>query len=173
MTLPSLLKDYAAFNRWANRQFTDWLSSLPAELLDREVPSSFPSLRLTVLHLWDAETIWINRLRGISLASFPSRSFDGTPEELFRGLLETSEAFRNLVQSQSDAFFGEETAFTLFNGTPDRQNNAQILLHVFQHASFHRGQLITIGRSLGLTDPPKTDYIHYVRLEAVEGSVKP
>jgi len=31
------------------------------------------------------------------------------------------------------------------------------------HGTFHRGQLVTMGRSLGLTDPPKTDFIHYLR----------
>lgn len=39
---------------------------------------------------------------------------------------------------------------------------ADIILHVFNHATYHRGQLITMGRQVGLTLPPRTDYIYFL-----------
>jgi uncharacterized damage-inducible protein DinB len=167
MTLPTLLKDYAAYNLWANRQFADWLAARPEELLVRELPSSFPSLRLTALHVWGAEAIWLSRLHGVSPTRDPFAPFDGPTEAVFRRWLQTSAELRDYVEARDDAWFDGETAFTLLNGTSDARNNAQILLHVFQHGTLHRGQLITMARSLGLTDPPKTDYIHYVRMMAL------
>jgi uncharacterized damage-inducible protein DinB len=38
-----------------------------------------------------------------------------------------------------------------------------MLLHVFNHSNFHRGQLVTILRQLGEEKIPQTDYIHYSR----------
>ncbi|MFN2424735.1 MAG: DinB family protein [Cryomorphaceae bacterium] len=31
------------------------------------------------------------------------------------------------------------------------------------HSTYHRGQLVTMGRQAGLSTPPQTDYIFYVR----------
>lgn len=166
MNIPTLLRDYAVFNCWANARFAEWLRSLPAEALEAPTPSSFPSLRLTLLHLWDTEVIWLSRLHGESPSTWPSKTFSGTPDELFEGLLASSDRLREYIGSQPDTYFDEETAFRTLDGTASTQVNAQILLHVLQHATFHRGQLVTMGRALGFTNPPKTDYIHYVRLKS-------
>ncbi len=34
-------------------------------------------------------------------------------------------------------------------------------LHVFNHSTYHRGQIVTIGRGLGYKDAPMTDYNFY------------
>jgi len=42
---------------------------------------------------------------------------------------------------------------------------ADMIHHCMNHSTYHRGQLITIGRQAGLQDPPRTDFIYYVSLE--------
>jgi len=40
----------------------------------------------------------------------------------------------------------------------------QLLLmpqHCINHGTYHRGQIITIARNIGITDPPTTDYNYY------------
>ena len=61
--MKELLKQYAAYNLWANKQLTDVLNKLPEEKHFAEIPSSFNNLYLTVLHMWDAESIWWQRLK--------------------------------------------------------------------------------------------------------------
>jgi uncharacterized damage-inducible protein DinB len=34
-------------------------------------------------------------------------------------------------------------------------------MQVMNHSTYHRGQIITIGRNLGFTDAPMTDYNFY------------
>jgi uncharacterized damage-inducible protein DinB len=163
MNLPALLKDYGHFNSWANKRILNWLFSKPLELLDREIPSSFPSLRKTMLHIWDAEQIWMHRLQGKVATSFPSETFTGTADDLKKGLLATSEHFAAFLHNCPDQFFQQEIRYQNSRGEQFTTPNSEVILHCIQHSTFHRGQLVTMARNLGLIDPPQTDYIGYVR----------
>jgi uncharacterized damage-inducible protein DinB len=53
------LRQYTKYNYWANEILLSIiLNELNNEKLDKTIISSFPSLRKTVYHLWDAELIW-------------------------------------------------------------------------------------------------------------------
>ncbi len=164
MTLESLLKDYAAYNLWANTQTVNWLKTQPVELMEREVPSSFPNIRLTLLHIWGAEKIWMERLRQVPLEPFLSQVFEGTTADIFDGIVNNSRSLMEHVQAQNSEFFQEICHFRLLNGTEDSRPRTEMLLHCCQHSTYHRGQIVTIARNAGLTDPPSTDYIKYVRM---------
>jgi uncharacterized damage-inducible protein DinB len=163
MTLERLLKDYTAYNRWANEAFAAWLRAKPEECLTAIVPSSFPSLRDTLLHLWGAEKLWLERLRQEEPAPFLPTVFSGSAQQIFEGWPATSAALAEYVAEQPAEFFEQVCTFRLFNGQLDSRPRHQMILHCVQHSTYHRGQLVTMGRSLGLTDPPSTDYIRYVR----------
>lgn len=164
MTLESLLKDYAEFNLWANTQTVNWLKIKPLDLMEREMPSSFPSIRDTLLHIWGAEEIWLERLRLVPPTTFLSQRFTGTVEDVFEGILKNSEAFVAYVQDLPDADFQEVCSFKLLNGTEDSRSRAKMIHHCMNHSTYHRGQIVTMARNFGLTDPPSTDYMKYVRL---------
>ncbi|MDP2956545.1 MAG: DinB family protein [Longimicrobiales bacterium] len=63
-----------AYNRWANLQFLDALSSLSDEELGRDMKSSFPSVSDTLVHLLGAEWVWLERWLGRSPTGFPDAS---------------------------------------------------------------------------------------------------
>ncbi len=165
MTLESLLKDYTDFNLWANTQFVNWLKTKPVELMEREIPSSFPSIRDTLLHVWGAEEIWLERLQLVSPTTFLFERFNGTVEDVFEGVLKMSQEFALYVQDLPDADFQEICTFKLFNGTEDSRPRAKMIHHCLNHSTYHRGQIVTMARNFGLTDPPSTDYMKYVRLK--------
>jgi uncharacterized damage-inducible protein DinB len=133
--------------------------------MEREVPSSFPNIKHTLLHIWGAEKIWMERLQQVPLEPFLTQVFTGTTEEVFDGLMNNSRVFMEFIQAQDSGFFQEICDFRLLNGTEDRRARTEMLLHCFQHSTYHRGQIITMARVLGLTDPPSTDYIKYVRVK--------
>lgn len=163
MTLESLLKDYAAFNLWANEQFVKWLKSKPLELMEREMPSSFPTIRDTLLHIWGAEDIWLERLQRVSPTTFLTERFSGSVEDIFDGVLKKSTEFVAYVNGLSDTDFQEVCDFKLLNGTADSRSRSQMIHHCLNHSTYHRGQIVTMARNFGLTDPPGTDYMKYVR----------
>lgn len=163
MNLEILLKEYTDFNHWANQQYVNWLGGLPDSVLEQEFNSSFKSLRLTFLHIWGAEEIWLKRLKGESPTVFLSTVFEGGNAELFEGFLANSADFRDFTAAQSADFFEGRTEYTHTSGRVFNEYSAQIIQHCIQHSTFHRGQILTIARNLGQTDPPAIDFIRYVR----------
>ena len=83
MSLQKLMHNYADYNLWANETLTGWLAAKPGALLTAAVPSSFPSLALTLSHLWDTEKFWLAVLQGT--ARQPWAEFSGPAEEVIPG----------------------------------------------------------------------------------------
>ena len=92
MSIKNLLQTFAQTNLKANKQITDLLKDHMPKM-DIELINSFSTLRLTLLHIWDAETIWLKRLKGESLDGFPSRFFSGENSEILELLLGRSKEF--------------------------------------------------------------------------------
>jgi uncharacterized damage-inducible protein DinB len=154
------ITQYTAYNIWANERIATLLKNIPVELLDVEVKSSFPSLRKTVHHIWDAELIWLSRLEGRKISWPPTAEFK---DPAIDDLLKTSREFHNFVESKGETYLHAGTSFHDSKGNPYTMNNTGIIMHVVNHSSFHRGQIVTILRELGQTELPSTDFIRYLR----------
>jgi len=161
--MKEIYDSYTAYNLWANRRMVEVFSDLPDVKLEATIVSSFPSVRQTLLHIWDAETLWLERLHGNSPTSFPSKSFEGTNMEVFANLIKISERFNSFVASQSADFFGKTMAFTTLSYGPQTQRAFEMIHHCMNHSTLHRGQLITMGRQLGVEKFLPTDYAYFLR----------
>lgn len=157
MTIKFLLDQYADYDLWANTRFVDRLQREPDELLDRPVPSSFPSLRSTLLHIRDAENAWYCRLSG-TRAAWPAE-----PERSIGNLLKYTARLRDLVHALPDAALVEAVTYHDLKGRAHVQPRWQMLMHAFNHSAQHRGQVITIMRILGMEEVPANDLIVYQR----------
>lgn len=155
-----IIQDYAAYNVWANERYVTWLQGASEAMFRKEMESSFNSLFKTVAHLWNAEHGWLNTLKSESWGTPPGVGFEGSSEELMQGWLSSSYALLEWVSQRKESDLKAE----YFRAEGKRIGTAEeILLHVFNHATYHRGQLITLGRQLGLTQPPRADYIYYIQ----------
>ncbi|HRN35796.1 MAG TPA: DinB family protein [Flavobacteriales bacterium] len=150
-----LIDQYSAYDLWANTRMVERLQREPAAVLDRHVKSSFPSLRLTVNHIRDAGCAWHGRI------------FGNAPAEVGNGigsLLKCSVALHDQVLGTGEAGLLAPVEYSRASGQRYVQPRWQLLLHCFNHASYHRGQLITIMRQLDLADVPNTDLVAYQRM---------
>jgi uncharacterized damage-inducible protein DinB len=161
------LLDYANYNLWANTRMVDLFRQQPSELLHQELVSSFPSISLTFLHLWTVEDIWFRRLQGESPKVFLSEGFSGTDTDIFDGLLAISTAIRDFVAAQDAVYLSTPLTFGLLTATGQFTHPPfEMLQHLFNHQTGHRGQLITMGRQLGVQSFPRMDYIIWARENA-------
>lgn len=151
----------AAYNLWANKRIAEILKNAEPELLDEPVVSSFPTLRKTVYHVWDAEYIWLRRLEGESISYWPSEKL--TSETPIDGFLEVSNKLLDIVKYHDDEWLNEVCEYSNLKGNKFVQPKFQVLMHVFNHSTFHRGQLVTMLRTVGVTDLVSTDFITYLR----------
>lgn len=81
------------------------------------------------------------------------------PEELLSGFLKTSLTFQEFVEKLTEKDL-DDTRRIGRDAKP--VNLEDINKHVYNHATYHRGQLITMGRQAGLSNPPRTDYIYFI-----------
>lgn len=158
-TLPSAVEmpvRYCTYNEWANERTAAWLATATEEAMTREIESSFKNLRKTALHIWSAEYLWLQVLKDEPYDANPTKDFEGNTDELIKGWLEASAAFRAYAERLDESELSGTRGSTPLAVT-------DIIQHCMNHSTYHRGQLITMGRQAGLTDPPQTDFIHYVR----------
>jgi len=156
----TLLLQYTSYNTWANTRLGDVLKDLDPVLLDKEVMSSFPSLRKTVHHIWDAELIWLSRLKEQVIAWPPSAQY---ANPAIADFVNASVSFEAFIRLQDDAFLAGSTVYKNIKGDEFTNPNAGIVMHVMNHSTFHRGQLVTMLRSLGQVTIPSTDLIAFLR----------
>lgn len=156
-SLSFLVKNSAAYNAWANKQLIEFLKTKPAELMDREVASSFPSIRLTLIHIYEVQRFWMSTIKG---EAYVKEELTGSIEELYDNVLANSEEFSDYINTLMEPALQKDCEIS----TPWFSSNFAVFEYVQQvviHSTYHRGQIITIGRQLGFTDAPMTDYNLY------------
>lgn len=159
----SMIK-HLGYTVWATEHLSKILEKADEATLKKETPSSFPTIEKTILHIWDAEFIWMRRLQGESLMEWPSKNFAGDRTALLHGWLENSTALKNFVESKGEDFLMSTIEYKNMAGKSFSNTAEEILFHVVNHGTFHRGQMVTMLRTLGFTDISSTDLITYMRL---------
>ena len=159
--MKELLKQMAAFNVWASQRIVDVILTLPEEKQKAEIPSSFNSLYKTILHMWDAESIWWQRMKMQERIVRPSDNASPATKDVIGGLMQQSRQWESWVNNASDLSF--EHVFQYYTSKKEhvKQPIWQMLTHVFNHGTYHRGQLITMLRQLGIDKLPGTDFSLY------------
>lgn len=162
--LKAIYTDIAQYNCWANERLINNFKLQPETVLDVPIQSSFSSIRETLLHLWGAEHLWLDRLQGNSPGKFPTDGFAGSTAELFDGLLASSNEFQAFLEEQEEAFFAVgKCNYENTTGAAFSQFNREVIHHCMNHSTYHRGQLVTLSRKVGINTIPATDYIYYLR----------
>lgn len=154
---------FTEFNLWVNKRISSTLSLVNDGLLNSELKSSFRTVKLTVLHISDAEQIWTERLNGMSPKYWPSADFIGSGSDAVEMLINNSLKLNDTVKLLSPEFINSEISFNDMKGNPHNANVYDIIQHAVNHSTFHRGQIVTMLRELGVKSLPSTDYITYTR----------
>ena len=161
--MKKLLAQYAAYNVWANQRITDCINNLPDDQINKEIVSSFPSLYKTMLHLWDSENLWWQRLKLIENVVRPSDGFTGSILELSQHVMLQSKQWKEWIDLATEAALEHEFIYKNSKKDQFKQPVCEALHHLFNHQSFHRGQIITMLRQLEINDIPNTDLIAFLR----------
>ncbi len=166
MQISDILELYQ-FNRWAHERTLDAVGDLNSEQYNREVPGSYPSVRRTLEHVLSTEVIWLARWEGHSMAEGPD--YAQCPDVISlrsRWRSYWSRQFRFLgALGQED--LSELVGIRTRTGIETVQLLSDTLLHVVNHASYHRGQVASQIRAVGGV-PTNTDYFTYCMVRDAE-----
>ncbi len=161
MKTANYIQQLVKYNVWANTKVAEILCTLTTDELQQEIISSFSSIQKTVLHIWDAEFIWLNRINGIPITTFPSKAYSNN--SAIDAFVNCSLDWQVLMENKSDAYFDELCSYTNLQQKVFNNRMGDIVIHCMNHSTYHRGQLITMLRQLGKEQLPSTDFITFLR----------
>jgi uncharacterized damage-inducible protein DinB len=162
MQVKELLIKYARFSQWAHKRLLDQINTLTPEQHHTTVPSSFDSLYKTVFHIWGAESLWLGRLN-LSPVNLSADPFGGSMQKLSASLETVDRQWVDWFAEKDEDKLTQKLHYNNQAGQAFQQPLDLLLIHIFNHNTYHNGQLVTILRSLGVHQIPATDFIAWAR----------
>ena len=153
------LLDYTV---WANRRVVRAAATLALDDFRRDLGSSHGGVRGTLTHMLWAEWLWLERFKGVA----PTTRMD---ESEFKDVVALRERWRALERHRESwlgalapAAAGATVRYRTTEGKAYEAPLWQLVQHVANHASYHRGQVVTLLRLLGAR-PVATDLVAWDR----------
>jgi len=159
----ALLKTQLDYTWWASDRLLDAARSLTEEELDRDLGNSFRSVLGTLVHIFQGDRIWLSRLAGSPRVTLADPDETWTLDSLQSAWVELHLAWIDWAGSVEDV----EKILNYLNlaGKPMAMPIWQVVFHVVNHGTYHRGQITTMLRQLGST-PVGTDlHSYYMSLQ--------
>ena len=156
----AFIRELYAYNRWANQKTLMAGSRLDDEQFARALGNSFSSVRDTLVHILGAEWIWLERWHKRSPRALLSVEELATVAEITARWKQVEETRGKFLQSLRAPDLDVPLSYVNRQGETWTYPLWQQLLHVVNHSSYHRGQITTLLRQLGV-QPVTTDLLVY------------
>ncbi|UBM59667.1 DinB family protein [Marinilongibacter aquaticus] len=144
------------YNIWANQKIMNQAYELTDSAFVQAIGGSFPSVQETLQHLLQSDWIWLHRWKGFPIVDVPKNWDTSTAHSLqsiWQPIQEqTKEEVQTLAEKES-----LEIAFTSRKGDSFQLPFADSIVHVVNHGTYHRGQVVNMLKILG-KEPVSTDY---------------
>jgi uncharacterized damage-inducible protein DinB len=141
----------------------DAVGTLSPEDYTRDLGSSHGSIRDTLVHVYGAEWVWYSRWTGVSPAELPSADAYPDVASLAADWVDLERQMRTFVERLDEATLARPIAYMRISGPAEESSLWQMLQHVVNHGTYHRGQITTMLRQLGAAAPESTDLVTYYR----------
>lgn len=162
--MKQIFQQYASYNLFANERLVNVVLSLSEADQKKQVESSFPSLESTLLHMWDAEAIWYQRVKLQEQVILPSSTTGLSTSDIGKGLVGQSKLWQEFVSNLAPAAFEHVMAYYSTKREYFKNEMWKTMLQAFNHSTYHRGQIVNIFHQLGVQKIPNTDYIAWNRV---------
>ena len=162
---PAEVQELFAFNAWASRRIFDGAAQLAAADYLRDLKSSHGGIHGTLCHIVWAEQLWLHRWLGKPAPAVAQGKDLATLADV-RARWEEVEAERErFLRDLTDAKLADTITIKPTTGGEYRHTFGDTFRHAVDHSSYHRGQVVTLMRQLGVK-PPSTGLILFCRERA-------
>ena len=147
--MKSLVNKLSLYNDWANQKLFDQFSK------EGPIP---PVCMHLLCHVVNTQTVWLSRIQG---QLSPVRPWEDHSLEVCKEMhLEANIVLRHYTTAEVN--LKQVISYTNFAGVPFQNTIHDILIHLFNHGTYHRAQIAQDMRKNGF-EPVNTDYITFVR----------
>jgi uncharacterized damage-inducible protein DinB len=150
-----------SYLHWANWQVVKAAEAVPSEDYTREFDTSFKSLHGTLAHMLGAEWLWFERFHGRSPTVVQGYATWSTAAHIAAAWIPVRETQAHFLAHLKSVDLKSRITYRNLAGEAKSYILGDALLHCANHATFHRGQVVSLLRQLGTT-PPSTDYIFFL-----------
>lgn len=148
---------------WANRRLYAALDVAPSEMLGEARPGRPAGILGTLGHMWVVDLIWRAHLEAQE-HGFKSRQLERPMplEELSRAQSEQDLWYFDFCNRQSDQSLSQPIEFEFVDGRLGLLVRGDMLLHIVNHKTYHRGYVADMLYQSGL-QPPTMDLPVFLR----------
>lgn len=155
-----VLRTHIAYSGWATARLLAALAELTPEELTHDFQTADRSPLGTLVHIYGADLLWLSRLSHRPQPQWPSAGMPLAELQIEGPALQ--QRWEQWAEGMTDASVQEDLAYHDMRGNPHTEPLWQLILHVVNHATHHRGQVSGFLRSLGRT-PQQLDLVYYYR----------
>ena len=163
MTSAKTARMLARYNAWANKVIFDAVAALPAGEATHERPTLFRNMVNTLNHLYVVDLIWQAHLEqrehGIPALNSVLHADLG---DLWKAQRAIDAWYVAWSDTLSETAADEKVRFTLIGGNKGAMRRGDIMLHVVNHTSYHRGFVADLFFQVPAR-PPLTDLPVFLR----------
>lgn len=146
------------YHNWANLKLLNRMKELPFDTFTKQLNGTFPSISTTFHHIFNIDQQWFKRINPEAI----TKTID------FKGIKETIEYFLELYENMIDFIqnhYGslQEVQYENSKGERFRNSIDELIQHITNHGTYHRGNISTMIRQLGY-EGASTDYIFFLRM---------
>lgn len=160
MSQLSTARDLLAYTLWADQVVFRAAAALDPDDVVREAGASFGSVLGTLAHTLGAQRLWFSRFVGAPMDWLPG--IDDYPDlaRLEEGCEEFWADAKSFLAALSDQQLESDLAWTNLAGEMRTSSLWKCILHLVNHSTYHRGQVVMLFRQLGY-EPPSTDLVDF------------
>lgn len=155
------------YKAWADDLFLAVVSGVPVLEVTAPRPIVFGSLIRTLNHSYSMDLVWQSHLLG-KPHGLTTRNPENHPsmQELATAQGEMDNWYVDYADSISESESGEIVEFEFIGGGLGAMSRRDILLHIVNHTTYHRGHAADILYGLGIS-PPTTDFPVFLREQSI------
>ncbi len=145
-----------AYHKWATLKVVQHLEQLPSSLYHQAIISVFPSINHTCEHMIKADEVWLSRLQDKE-----ARTFSNSTPKILRENYEV--VLNDLVTFiENEKTENRVITYKSFDGKTFSNTVEEIIQHIVNHGTYHRGNISAMLRQLNNRSVP-TDYLYFLR----------
>jgi len=164
MRVGEFIRQTYDYTYWANRRYFAVAENLTEEQLHRKQGHSWDDVHSVLLHMLSSETVWLRRWHGES----PQRHLDPKDYPTLVVLKEkweqVGQEMRAFVDMQTEKSLQAEIAYSNFAGETFRVPLWQLLMHVPNHETHHRGELAAMFALMNVPHPEEEVIQYFLTL---------
>ncbi|MBN2731467.1 MAG: damage-inducible protein DinB [Balneolaceae bacterium] len=154
------------YHRWANTRFFDHLKELPDEVYDQEIQSVFSTISEVITHIYQTDGMWLSVMAGDPFEKTMSvinqlkeKSANQSLDQMQKLYAELAKQYKAFLNEQDDLDQSMSIEHPKYGSL--ETSIAQLVKHVVNHGTYHRGNITAMLRQQGHAGVP-TDYIFYL-----------